>query len=392
MIAGGQLLSHSHRRMASCPVLSRLVLSCLALSCLGLSCIDLSCLVLSCLVLSCLTRSLCICLERRIRTYAKTTRIPELNEPVRQKRPHALRYPLPASEIADGELIQIGGDTLQTSANLDRNEKGRSKALSFAMRKRVPERSQPVKKPRPSIADAEEVQSVVDTLQAKSDLDRNEKGRSKALSFAMRKRVPERSQPVKKPRPSVRRYPILGTYIADEEKVQSVVDTLQAKSDMDRNERERAKALSYAMRKRVAEMAHCQDVIESLQGGMHAHARSRDHKRHRYKRISRTWMDHFLQHHSLWLQNRNVGMESFHGTVSKRYNVFNSAGNQGRAGNDGFPGGCKMCRADGAVYVPNDIYDTRDHLVSLFGVALGRSLHMNHTTTLTITFKKHNLF
>ena len=113
-----------------------------------------------------------------MRTYEKRTRIPDTNEPVKKPRPSALRYPLP-SEIAEGELLQSGVDTLQTRADLDRNEHGRSKALSFAMRKRAPEMSQPVKKAPPSVrtsypiqktdsTDVEKVQSVVDTFQAKA--------------------------------------------------------------------------------------------------------------------------------------------------------------------------------------------------------------------------------
>jgi len=208
-----------------------------------------------------------------MRTYEKTTRIPDTNEPVKKPRPSALRYPLP-SEIAEGELLQSGVDTLQTRADLDRNEHGRSKALSFAMRKRAPEMSQPVKKARPSVRTS---------------------------------------------------YPIQKTNSTGVEKVQSVVDTFQAKANLDRNERLRSKALSLAMRKRVAEMAHCQDVLEGFQERLHA--RRRDHKRHRNKRISWTWTDHFLLHHSVWLSNsshrfRNEGVEAWK-------------------------------RADGAVYIPD---------------------------------------
>jgi hypothetical protein len=70
-----------------------------------------------------------------------------MTRPVKKPRAYALRYPLPICEIADGELIQSGVDTLETKADLDRNETGQSNALSFAMRKRAPELSQPVKKP-----------------------------------------------------------------------------------------------------------------------------------------------------------------------------------------------------------------------------------------------------
>ena len=236
-----------------------------------------------------------------MRTYEKTTRIPDTNEPVKKPRPSALRYPLP-SEIAEGELLQSGVDTLQTRADLDRNEHGRSKALSFAMRKRAPEMSQPVKKARPSVRTS---------------------------------------------------YPIQKTNSTGVEKVQSVVDTFQAKANLDRNERIRSKALSLAMRKRVAEMAHCQDVLEGFQE--RSHARKRDHKRHRNKRISWTWTDHFLLHHSVWLSNqshrvRNKGVEACNKMRSKRCNMFNSAGKEGH---DTFAGGCTECRADGAVYIPD---------------------------------------
>jgi hypothetical protein len=65
-------------------------------------------------------------------------------------------------------------------------------------------------------------------------VDKNEKGRLKALSYAMKKRAPEISQPVKKPRPYALRYPLPASEIADGELIQSGVDTLQIKADLDK--------------------------------------------------------------------------------------------------------------------------------------------------------------
>ncbi len=102
----------------------------------------------------------------------------------------------------------------------------------------------------------------------------------------MRKRAPELSQPVKKPRADALRSPLPICEIADGEfiqsvvdRIQSVVDSLPTEADLDKNDRDRAKALSFAMRKRVAEMdlqpprfaalkKHCIDVIAGLQAGM----------------------------------------------------------------------------------------------------------------------------
>jgi hypothetical protein len=165
--------------------------------------------------------------------------VPEMTKPVKKPRAYALRYPLPICEIADGELMKCG----------------------------------------------------VDTLETKADSDRKEKGRSKALSFAMRKCAAETSQPVKIPPLYVRRYPLLGSYIADELRLSSYV--------------------------------------------------------------------------------LHVPVDALNTTV---------------IGHDGFPGGCTKCRADGAeVYVRDCLHAPQQHLVPLFGVALGTSLHINHTTTLTIT-------
>jgi hypothetical protein len=209
----------------------------------------------------------------------------------------------------------------------------------------------------------------------------------------MRKRAPELSQPVKKPRAYALRSPLPICEIADGEFIQSavdriqrVVDSLPTEADLNRNERDRAKALSFAMRKRVAEMhlqpprfaalkKHCLDVIEGLQAGMYPPyaidnadgllSPSRTdafqttvnrkllklRKRYYNNRHSWTWTDHFKLHHTVWLSNyvlrvpvealntpviaheacprrvlyRNEGVEAFNKTLSKRCNMFNSA-------------------------------------------------------------------
>ena len=74
--------------------------------------------------------------------------VPEMTKPVKKPRAYALRYPLPACEIADGELIQSGVDTLETLQRTDEevNEIRRRKALSHAITLRVAEMQQPVTK------------------------------------------------------------------------------------------------------------------------------------------------------------------------------------------------------------------------------------------------------
>ena len=86
-----------------------------------------------------------------MRTYAMTKRVEEVRVPVKKR--YALMYPLPATEIEDGEVGETGGATLQRT-DAEVNERGRKKALSYAMkkalsyamRKRVAGMQQPVKK------------------------------------------------------------------------------------------------------------------------------------------------------------------------------------------------------------------------------------------------------
>ena len=236
---------------------------------------------------------------------------------------------------------------------------------------------------------------------------------SHAHSFAMRKRAPELSQPVKKPRADALTSALPICEIADGEfiqsvvgRLQSVVDSLPTESDLDKNDRDRAKVRSFAMRKRVAEMQlqpprfaalkqHCIDVIAGLQAGMYppyaidnASPYAIDNadgivspsgtdafqttvnrkllklrKRYYNNRHSWTWTDHFKLHHTVWLSNYvlRVPVEGLN------------------------TGGCYQCRADGAVYVRDCLHDPQQHLVSLFAVAPGTSLPINHTTTVTIT-------
>jgi hypothetical protein len=235
-------------------------------------------------------------------------------------------------------------------------------------------------------ADGDIYPSGVDTLETKADLERKDTGRSNAHSFAMRKRAPELSQRVKKPRAYALRSPLPICDLADEKFIQSAVDSLPTEADLNRNERDRAKALSFAMRKRVAEMHlqlprfaalknHCLDVIEGLQAGMYPPyaidnadgllSPSRTdafqttvnrkllklRKRYYNNRHSWTWTDHFKLHHKVWLSNyvlrvpvealntpvithdtcprrvlyRNEGVKAFNKTLSKRCNMFNSA-------------------------------------------------------------------
>ena len=263
---------------------------------------------------------------------------------------------------------------------------------------------------------------------------------SHAHSFAMRKRAPELSQPVKKPRADALTSALHICEIADGEfiqsvvgRLQSVVDSLPTESDLDKNDRDRAKVRSFAMRKRVAEMQlqpprfaalkqHCIDVIAGLQAGMYppyaidnaapyaidnadgivsqsgtdAFQTTVNRKllklqtRYYNDRHSWTWTDHFKLHHTVWLSNyvlrvpveglntkryRNEGVEAFNKTLSKRCNMFNSVANKGRVAK--FAGGCYQCRADGAVYVRDCLHDPQQHLVSLFAVAPGTSLPIN---------------
>ena len=137
------------------------------------------------------------------------------------------------------------------------------------------------------------------------------------------------------------------------------------------NERDRAKTLSFAMRKRVAEMhlepprfavlkKHCIDVIAGLQAGMYppdaidneegivstsgtdAFQNNVNRKllklRKRYynNRHSWTWTDHFKLHHTVWLSNYflRVPVEALKTAA---------------IAHDAFPGGSYQCRAHGAV-------------------------------------------
>jgi hypothetical protein len=72
-----------------------------------------------------------------------TKRVVELRVPVKKR--YALMYPLPATEMEDGELGQSGGATLQRTDE-EVNEIRRRKALSHAIRLRVAEMQQPVTK------------------------------------------------------------------------------------------------------------------------------------------------------------------------------------------------------------------------------------------------------
>ena len=263
---------------------------------------------------------------------------------------------------------------------------------------------------------------------------------SHAHSFAMRKRAPKMSQPVKKPRADALTSALPICEIADGEfiqsvvgRLQSVVDSLPTESDLDKNDRDRAKVRSFAMRKHVAEMQlqpprfaalkqHCIDVIAGLQAGMYppyaidnASPYAIDNadglvsqsgtdafqttvnrkllklqRRYYNDRHSWTWTDHFKLHHTVWLSNyvfrvpveglntkryRNEGVEAFNKTLSKRCNMFNSVANKERVAK--FAGGCYQCRADGAVYVRDCLHDPQQHLVSLFAVAPGTSLPIN---------------
>jgi hypothetical protein len=275
--------------------------------------------------------------------------VSEMTEPARKKSPaYALRLPLRMCESADGDIYPSSVDTLETKAGLDRKKYLQSYAHSFAMRKRAPDVSKPVKIPRAyavrsplptgEISDGEFIQSVV-------------------------KRIP------------------------------TVVYSLPTEADLNKNERHRAKALSFAMRKRVAEMhlkpprsaalkKQCVDVTHLKLVKL----------RERYYNDSHswTWTDHFKLHHTVWLSNyvlrvpveglqtkryRNEGVEAFNKTLSKRCNMFYSDANKGRVAK--FAGGCYQCRADGAVYVRDCLHDPQQHLVSLFAVAPGTSLPIN---------------
>jgi len=359
---------------------------CILISTLLTSSIIISCFPIFSIIFNCLFHhfsSLLIPLNMARQDHMARTKkhVSEMSEPARKKSPaYALRLPLRMCESADGDIYPSSVDTLETKAGLDRKKYLQSYAHSFAMRKRAPDLSKPVKIPRAyalrsplptgEISDGEFIQSVV-------------------------KRIP------------------------------TVVYSLPTEADLNRNERDRAKALSFAMRKRVAEMhlqpprfaalkKHCLDVIEGLQAGMYPPyaidnadgvlSPSRTdasqttvnrkfmklRKRYYNDRHSWTWTDHFKLHHTVWLSNyvlrvpveglqtkryRNEGLESFNKTLSKRCNMFNSDANKGRVAK--FDGGCYQCRADGAVYVRDCLHDPQQHLVSLFAVAPGTRSPIN---------------
>ena len=189
-------------------------------------------------------------------------------------------------------------------------------------KKHVPEMSKPAKEP-PAYALRYPLRMCES---ADGDIFQSEDGdRLYHHSFVMTKRAPDLSQPVKRPR-------------VDVEKIETVVDSFPTEADADINERGQDKALSIAMRKRVAEMhlepprfaalkIHALDVIAGLQAGMYppyafdnADGLLRPsgtdalrttvkrkwlklRKRYYNNRHSWTWTDHFKMHHTVWLSN-----------------------------------------------------------------------------------------
>ena len=295
--------------------------------------------------------------------------VSEMSRPPRKKPPaYTYRLPLRMVESADGDIYPSGVDTLETKAHLERRDT--EEAILETKRFCTV-----------TLARESDMNSTF-SASAAGCIAKCEGGKrqSYAHSFAMRKRAPELSQPVKKPRAYARRSPLPFCEIEDEEvfqsavdKIERVVDSLPTDADLNRNERDRAKAVSFAMRKRVAEMhlepprfaalkKHCIDVIAGLQAGMYppdaidneegivstsgtdAFQNNVNRKllklRKRYynNRYSWTWTDHFKLHHTVWLSNYflRVPVEALKTAA---------------IAHDTFPGGCYQCRAHGAGYV-----------------------------------------
>ncbi len=128
--------------------------------------------------------------------------------------------------------------------------------------------------------------------QANQDEEVNEIRRRKALSHAMRKRVAEMHlQPPRFAPLKGQMYPLTASEIADDsEQRQSRVDAFQLKP----------KKRSYAMSTK-RDLAVRQKLRELLK--LEQKTRRRVHTRHCNKPTSWTWTNHFRQHHTVWRSN-----------------------------------------------------------------------------------------